>query len=334
VQIDSRKFGMHDVPFEKSDTVWNLTKRQGFHFLSLIAIVVFMLIGFSPTGAVFWAIIAAFAVSFLNRDAALIPYDFFTGRGPRWKLFLGSGLMKALEGGSIGVLNVAATCAAAGIIVGVVTLTGVGLNLSSTVLSVSQGNLLLALILIMIASLIMGMGTPTTVAYIIVATLGVPVLEKMGVAALPSHMFVFYFGVISMITPPVAVAAFAAADIAEDSMWRVGWTATKLALVAFLIPFMFVLDPGLLFQGPWLNILGVTVSATIGVVGLAAGLVGWFFHPVGWAARVYLFVAALLLIVPGVRTDLIGLTMLIAAAAVALARRRAAASATTGKPGE
>jgi TRAP-type uncharacterized transport system fused permease subunit len=222
---------------------------------------------------------------------------------------------------------VAVGCAVAGVIVGVVTLTGVGLNLSAMVLSVAQGQLLPALLLIMVASLIMGMGTPTTVAYIIVATLGVPVLERIGVASLPAHMFVFYFGVISMVTPPVAVAAFAAADIAGDSMWRVGWTATKLALVAFLIPFMFVLDQGLLLRGPWLHILGVTLSATLGVLGLAAGLVGWLFRPVGRLVRALLIVSALLLIVPGVRTDLVGLAMLIVLGGVGALGKRAAAKA-------
>jgi TRAP transporter 4TM/12TM fusion protein len=317
VDFEAARTGLKGLGREELPS-WSSIARRA-HLVLPVGVLLYVLVrGYTPFWAAFVSVVSAVAVSALRADT---------------RLSLAT-LARAMIVSAQRTVVVAVGCAVAGIIVGVVTLTGVGLNLSSTVLSVSQGNLLLALILIMIASLIMGMGTPTTVAYIIVATLGVPVLEKMGVAALPSHMFVFYFGVISMITPPVAVAAFAAADIAEDSMWRVGWTATKLALVAFLIPFMFVLDPGLLFQGPWLNILGVTVSATIGVVGLAAGLVGWFFHPVGWAARVYLFVAALLLIVPGVRTDLIGLTMLIAAAAVALARRRAAASATTGKPGE
>jgi TRAP transporter 4TM/12TM fusion protein len=280
------------------------------HLLLPVGVLLYVLIrGYTPFWAAFVSVVSAIMVSALAPSIRLSP----------------STLARAMIVSAQRTVVVAVGCAVAGVIVGVVTLTGVGLNLSAMVLSVSQGNLLFALLLIMVASLIMGMGTPTTVAYIIVATLGVPVLEKIGVASLPAHMFVFYFGVISMITPPVAVAAFAAADIAGDSMWRVGWTATKLALVAFLIPFMFVLDPGLLLRGSWLNILGVTTSAAIGVLGLAAGLVGWLFGPVGWVVRSFLIVAALLLIVPGVRTDLIGLTMLIVAVGTALARRQATA---------
>ncbi|RPI10523.1 MAG: TRAP transporter fused permease subunit [Zetaproteobacteria bacterium] len=280
------------------------------HLLLPVGVLLYVLVrGYTPFWAAFVGVASAVVVSALAPSTRLSP----------------RALARAMIVSAQRTVVVAVGCAVAGVIVGVVTLTGVGLNLSAMVLSVAQGRLLPALLLIMVASLIMGMGTPTTVAYIIVATLGVPVLEKIGVASLPSHMFVFYFGVISMVTPPVAVAAFAAADIAGDSMWRVGWTATKLALVAFLIPFMFVLDQGLLLRGPWLNILGVTLSAGIGVVGLAAGLVGWLFRPVGWFVRVLLIVSALLLIVPGVRTDLVGLAMLFVLGGVGLVGKRATA---------
>lgn len=309
VDFEAARTGLRGLGPEELPLWSSIAKRA--HLVLPVGVLLYVLIrGYTPFWAAFVSVVSAVAVS---------------ATSPSTRLSLGT-LARAMIVSAQRTVVVAVGCAVAGIIVGVVTLTGVGLNLSAMVLSVSQGNLLLALILIMIASLIMGMGTPTTVAYIIVATLGVPVLEKMGVASLPSHMFVFYFGVISMITPPVAVAAFAAADIAEESMWRVGWTATKLALVAFLIPFMFVLDPGLLLQGPWLNVLGVTLSATIGVLGLAAGLAGWFFRPVGRIFRVYLIVAALLLIIPGARTDLVGLALLVAAAGAALVRRRADAA--------
>jgi TRAP transporter 4TM/12TM fusion protein len=312
VDFEAARTGLRGLNPEELPT-WSSIGRRA-HLVLPVGVLLYVLIrGYTPFWAAFVSVVSAVAVSALRADTRLsLPT-----------------LARAMIVSAQRTVVVAVGCAVAGIIVGVVTLTGVGLNLSAMVLSISQGNLLLALLLIMVASLIMGMGTPTTVAYIIVATLGVPVLEKIGVASLPAHLFVFYFGVISMITPPVAVAAFAAADIAEDSMWRVGWTATKLALVAFLIPYMFVLDQGLLLQGPWLNILGVAVSATIGVLGLAAGLVGWFFRPVGWIVRAYLIVAALLLIIPGVRTDLVGLAMLVVAGGVALARRRADAAADT-----
>jgi TRAP transporter 4TM/12TM fusion protein len=306
VDFEAARTGLRGLSPEELPTWPSIARRA--HLVLPVAVLLYVLVrGYTPFWAAFVSVASALAVSALRAET---------------RLSLGT-LARAMIVSAQRTVVVAVGCAVAGIIVGVVTLTGVGLNLSATVLSVSQGNLLLALVLIMIASLIMGMGTPTTVAYVIVATLGVPVLEKMGVAPLPSHMFVFYFGVISMITPPVAVAAFAAADIAGASMWRVGWTATRLALVAFLIPFMFVLDPGLLLQGPWLQVLGVSLSATLGVIGLAAGLVGWLFQPVGWLVRSALVVAALLLIIPGLRTDLIGLAMLLAIGGVALARRKA-----------
>jgi TRAP transporter 4TM/12TM fusion protein len=356
VQIDSRKFGMHDVPFEKPDTVWNLTRRQGFHFLSLIAIVVFMLIGFSPTGAVFWAIIAAFAVSFLNRDAALVPYDFFTGRGPRWKLFLGSGLMKALEGGSIGVLNVAATCAAAGIIVGVVTLTGLGLKFSSIVIdyadSGSRGivalvsalgvtptpallhdvKLLLTAIFTSAIVWIVGLAVPVTASYIICAVIAAPALINLGVADYAAHMFIFYYAVLSEVSPPTALSPFAAAAITGGDPYKTTLQSWKYTMPAFLVPFMFVLDPaglGLLLMGsfaklanaPWLDIATVSVTAMLGIGALAAGIQGWLFRRTTSLERWLLIIAGLALTYPKPAFDYFGIALAVVVIALQKLRR-------------
>ena len=356
VQIDSRKFGMHDVPFEKPDTVWNLTRRQGFHFLSLIAIVVFMLIGFSPTGAVFWAILAAFAVSFLNRDAALIPYDFFTGRGPRWKLFLGSGLMKALEGGSIGVLNVAATCAAAGIIVGVVTLTGLGLKFSSIVIdyadSGSRGivalvsalgvtptpallhdvKLLLTAIFTSAIVWIVGLAVPVTASYIICAVIAAPALINLGVADYAAHMFIFYYAVLSEVSPPTALSPFAAAAITGGDPYKTTLQSWKYTMPAFLVPFMFVLDPaglGLLLMGsfaklanaPWLDIATVSVTAMLGIGALAAGIQGWLFRRTTSLERWLLIIAGLALTYPKPAFDYFGIALAVVVIALQKLRR-------------
>ena len=164
----------------------------------------------------------------------------------------------------------------------------------------------------MVASIIMGMGTPTTVAYIIVATLGVPALENLGFAALPSHFFVFYFGVLSMVTPPVAVAAYAGAEIAGADMMRVGFIATRLCLVAFIVPFIFIYEPALLMVGSAPNILVAFVTAMIGIVALAGALEGWYFRAIGWTFRLSLFASAILLITPGLLTDLVGLAFFLA----------------------
>ena len=202
---------------------------------------------------------------------------------------------------------IAVACLGAGIVIGVVSLTGVGLNLASVVISISGGSTIVALILIMLASLLMGMGTPTTVAYVLVATLGVPALRELGFSVLSSHFFVFYFGVISMVTPPVAVAAYAGAEVAGASMMRTGLIASRLCSVAFIVPFFFMYDPALLMQGEWPNILQVFVTATIGTVALAGGMERWFFRPIPLPVALLLIVGACLLIIPGTITDMIGL---------------------------
>ena len=162
VEIDARKFGMGNVAFEKVETVWSLTRKYWFHFLSLVSIVAFMLLGFSPVLSVFWATVVSFATSFLRRDTALISYDLFSGKGSLVKDLFQSPFVKALEGGSIGVLNVAATCAGAGIIVGVVTLTGLGLKFSSIVLAYAGGSLLLTAIYTSLIVWIVGLAVPVT----------------------------------------------------------------------------------------------------------------------------------------------------------------------------
>jgi TRAP-type uncharacterized transport system fused permease subunit len=158
----------------------------------------------------------------------------------------------------------------------------------------------------MVASIVMGMGTPTTVAYIIVATLGVPSLERMNFPSLSSHFFVFYFGVLSMVTPPVAIAAYAAAEIAKEDMLKIGFKAVKLCFIAFLIPFMFIHEPGLLMEGPWSIIISEFVFALIGVIALGASFQAWLFCPLNPWARIAFFLAAILMILPGMMTNIAG----------------------------
>src|SRR3954471_9781028 len=196
VEIDARKYGMHEATFEKVDTVWNLTRKYWFHFLSLVSIVAFMLWGFSPVLSVFWATVVSFFTSFLRRDTALIPWDIFTAPGPLWRKFLDSGFMKAMEGGSIGMLNVGATCAGAGIIVGVVTLTGLGLKFSTIVIDYAHGSLLLTAIFTSLVVWIVGLPVSVTASYIICAVIAAPGLTKLGVPDFAAHMFIFYYAVL------------------------------------------------------------------------------------------------------------------------------------------
>src|SRR3954462_10305011 len=251
VEIDARKYGMHETVFEKVDSVWHLTRRYWFHFLSLVSIVFFMMWGFSPVLSVFWATMVSLATSLLRRDTSLIPYDLFSG-GSFLRKFWASPFIKAMEGGSIGVLNVAVTCAGAGLIVGVVTLTGLGLKFSTIVIDYAQGNLILTAIFTSLVVWIVGLAVPVTASYIICAVIAAPALIKLGVPEFAAHMFIFYYAVLSEVSPPTALSPFAAAAITGGDPYKTTMQCWKYTVPAFLLPFMFVLDPsgqGLLLKG-------------------------------------------------------------------------------------
>ena len=348
VEIDARKFGMKHVAIDKADTVWNLTKRFGFHFLSLVAIIAFMLLGFSPVASVFWATVVSFLVSFLHPSCALIPYEVFTRKLPVIPGIWNSGLRKAMEGGSIGVLNVAATCAAAGLIVGVVTLTGLGLKFSSIVLtyadSWSRGavdlltmfgvantpallhdmKLLFTALMTSLIVWIVGLAVPVTASYIICAVIAAPALTQLGVADFAAHMFIFYYAVLSEVSPPTALSPFAAAAITGGDPYKTTLQSWKYTMPAFLVPFMFVLDPaglGLLLMGSFkalakanvFDIVLVSVTAMIGIAALAAGVQGWLFKYTTKLERWLLIIAGLALVYPKAMFDVIGITLIVVA---------------------
>jgi TRAP transporter 4TM/12TM fusion protein len=333
VEIDARKYGMGNTVFEKVDTVWNLTRQYWFHFLSLISIVIFMLWGFSPVLSVFWATVVAFFTSFLRADCSLIPYDVFRGKGPIAKQLWQSKFIKAMEGGSIGVLNVAATCAGAGIIVGVVTLTGLGLKFSSIVLDLAGGSLLLTAIYTSLVVWIVGLAVPVTASYIICAVIAAPALIKLGVPDFAAHMFIFYYAVLSEVSPPTALSPFAAAAITGGDPYKTTMQCWKYTVPAFLVPFMFVLDPsgqGLLLMGStkalaaanWWSIAEVTFTAALGVAALAAGFQGWAFKRTTSVERVMLLVAGFALVYPTAAADLLGIGLVSAALAMQYLRGR------------
>ena len=270
--------------------------KRLYLLLPIVALLVIMMFGYTPFRAAMAAAAAAVVVSWGDKKFAI---------GPRR-------LVEILSTAGRRMILIAVACLGAGIVIGVVSLTGVGLNLASVVISISGGSTIVALILIMLASLLMGMGTPTTVAYVLVATLGVPALRELGFSVLSSHFFVFYFGVISMVTPPVAVAAYAGAEVAGASMMRTGLIASRLCSVAFIVPFFFMYDPALLMQGDWPNILQVFVTATIGTIALAGGMERWFLRPLPLPLALLLIVGALLLIIPGSITDIIGIVTVFA----------------------
>jgi TRAP transporter 4TM/12TM fusion protein len=320
VEIDVRKFGMRNVTFEAVEGAWSLAKRYWYHFLSLISIVVFMLLGFSPELSVFWSTVVAFATSFLRRDTALIPYELFQGRMPVVRGLVGSGLVRALQGGSMSVLNVAATCAGAGIIVGVVTLTGLGLKFSSIVLAYAGGSLLLTAIYTALIVWIVGLAVPVTASYIICAVIAAPALIALKVPEFAAHMFIFYYAVLSEVSPPTALSPFAAAAITGGDPYKTTLQCWKYTTPAFLVPFMFVLDPsgtGLLLTGSfktlagadWGSIALVTFTAAVGIMALCGGFQGWLFKKTTVYERWMLLVAGVLLVYPKPLFDVAGFAL-------------------------
>src|SRR3954464_12675813 len=204
VELDAKKFGARDVTFTPELSLGQMTRRYGFHFISLIAVVVFMLVGHLPPLSVFYATLTTFALSFLRKDTALMPKK----------------LLKALADGSIGALNAATTCACAGIVVGVVTLTGLGLKFSSIVISYAGGSLLLTAIYTSLIVWVIGLAVPVTASYIICAVIAAPALIKLGVPDYAAHMFIFYYAVLSEVSPPTALSPFAAAAITGGDPYK------------------------------------------------------------------------------------------------------------------
>jgi len=327
VEIDARKYGMRDVAFERVDTVWNLSKRYWFHFLSLVSIVAFMLWGFSPVLAVFWATVVALVTSMLRPETALFSYDLFRGKSRVREHLLNSGFAKAMEGGAIGMLNVGATCAGAGIIVGVVALTGLGLKFSSIVIDYAAGSLLLTAIFTSLVVWVVGLAVPVTASYIICAVIAAPALIKLGVPDFAAHMFIFYYAVLSEVSPPTALSPFAAAAITGGDPYKTTMQCWKYTVPAFLLPFMFVLDPagqGLLLMGStkalatanWLSIAQVTLTAALGIAAIAGGFQGWALRRATGIERLMLVVAGVALVYPGGIADAIGLALIVAVLAM------------------
>jgi TRAP transporter 4TM/12TM fusion protein len=298
VELDVRKFGMRDVALPRVESLGKLTRRYWFHFVSLVAIIAFLLWGFSPIASVFWATVVAFAVSFLDRANALFPRRLIT----------------ALRDGSLQVLNVAATCAAAGIIVGVVAKTGLGLKFSAIVIDYAGGSLPLTALYTALIVWVVGLAVPVTASYIICAVIAAPALVKLGVPDFAAHMFIFYYAVLSEVSPPTALSPFAAAAITGGDPYKTTMMAWKYTLPAFVVPFVFVLDPagvGLLLKAPkdasWLEVAWIALTACIGIGALAAGVQRYLLRPLNVLERWILIVGGLALIYPLPAADAVGL---------------------------
>jgi TRAP transporter 4TM/12TM fusion protein len=233
------------------------------------------------------------------------------------------------ELGARNAIGVALACASAGIIIGAITLTGLGLKLGNGLVELAGGNLLLTLIFTMITSLILGMGVPTTANYIITSTIAAPALIQLGVHPLAAHMFVFYFGIVADITPPVALAAYAGAGIAKSNPFWTGVTSTKLAIGAFLTPYIFVYSTSMLWVGAtWYGMIQTLITSCAGMTAIGAAMIGFFVAPMNWLERILFVVGGLLLVDPGTVTDIMGLVLLAGGVANQYRKKRAGVVST------
>ena len=294
VHLEAIRLGLRGLSKEERPNLWNTLKGRGYLLIPAILLIYWLIVGYSPMKAGFWSIGAVFVFSFLRRATWMGPMK----------------LVEALKRGGTGCLEVVTACACAGIVIGVVTQTGLGLKFSTIVIEASKGFLPLALTFIAITSLILGMGVTTSAAYILTIILGGPVLVKLGVLPLAAHLFVFYYSCLSTITPPVALAAYAGAGIAGANPFSVGFTAMRLALIAYIVPYFFVFQPVLIWQGNFLNILWAFFTAVLGCIALGSGLMGQMLGPLGIFSRLLLVGGGFALIKPGIYTDLFGMVVL------------------------
>ena len=315
VHFEAKRIGLVGLPKADLPRLKEVVLERGHLFLPLVVIIAVSLTGRS----------AAFAA--LCGIGSVIPTTWL--RASTRGTFTPRAIIEAFESGARNTLVVALACACAGIVIGTITLTGLGLSFTGVVLALSQDSLILALFLTMLAGILLGMGLPTTPAYIVQVALLVPALVKLGVQVEAAHLFALYFAVLSSITPPVALAVYAANGISNGTLMETSWAAVKLGLTGYIIPFMFVFSPALLLIGDPLTVTLAATTALIGVVCLAGGLHEYFLLGVArsWQ-RVLLIAAALVLIKPGITTDLIGFALI---ALVLVTQRIAPVPATAVK---
>ena len=247
-------------------------------------------IQYSPMKSAFWALLSTIAVSALR---------------PATRMSI-KRMAKAVEDGVSDVAGITIACATAGIVISVINISGLGLNFSSLLINIAGGNLFILLLLTAVASLILGMGLPATPCYVLLAILVAPAMIQLGINPMAAHLFVFYFGMISGLTPPVALAAYVGAGIAQADSMKTGWLSTRLGAAGFLLPFMFCYAPGYLLVGSFWDIHLAVLSGVIGIYSLGCSLEGFIFRPAVLWERFVLFIAAAALIVPGLVTDIIG----------------------------
>ena len=305
--FEARKKNLQGLSKEELPKFTTLFKEKGHLALPLILIIYLLVSGYTPMKAALFGIFASVVAAMIRENTRMSLKEIILG----------------LETGARGALGVLVACAAAGIIIGVVTATGVGLKMASALIAFSGGVLILMLVMVMITSIILGMGVPTTANYVITSTIAAPALMQAGVPMLAANFFVFYFGIVADITPPVALAAFAGAAISGGNPLKTGVNATKLAIAAFLIPYIFVFNPVMLMiHADLFSILFTVLTSVIGMVGVSAAMIGYYIIKPSWWERVLLFVGGFCLIDPNHLTDAVGVVVLLCITFYQLRKRR------------
>lgn len=296
VHFEALRHGLKGVPRAELPRLTRVLVDRGHLFVPIFVVLFGLMLGYSAPLCALAGALACIPMALLRAS---------TRSNITWR-----SVFDALVDGARNTLAVAMACACAGIVIGVVTITGLGIVFTQVVVALAQNSLILALLLTALAGIILGMGMPTTPSYIVMVSLLVPAVIKLGATTPAAHMFAFYFAILSAITPPVALAVFAAAGLARTDLWRSGLEAVRVAAPAYIVPFMFVYEPSLLMIGDWTTIASSCASAVIGVVCLAGGLMGYLRRPCAWWERAFLMVAALLLIKPGYVSDAVGFAVL------------------------
>ncbi len=312
VHLEARRLGMKGLPRADLPRLKEVLVERGHLFGPIVVIVGALLWGYSAQFSALCGILSVVPLALLRK-------------GTRKEVTFGR-IVESLADGARNAVIVAMACATAGIVIGVIAQTGLGLTFTGIVKAVSQDSLVLALILTMVAGIVLGMGMPTTPAYIVQVALLVPALVRLGVQVEAAHLFVLYFAILSAITPPVAIAVYAACGIARSPIWDTSVTAVKLALPGYIIPFMFVFGPSLLLIGDWTTVLLSVVTSFCGIAFLSVGLQGYLVGPLSWLPRLMFVGAAFVLIKPGLVTDAVGAALAIGGVLVDYGVRRIAAS--------
>ena len=296
VHFEAKRYGLLGVPKSELPKLGKVMRERGHLFVPIVIVFVGLIAGYSAPLCALVATLTCLPTALLRKT---------TREGIAWR-----SVFDALEEGAKSTLPVAIACACAGIVIGSTTITGLGITFTQLVVALSQNMLPLALLLTAIAGIVLGLGLPTTPSYIVMVALLVPALIKLGAVTPAAHMFAFYFAILSAITPPVALAVFAAATLAKADMWDAGWAAMRVGAAGYIVPFMFVYEPALLMIGPWYVTALAFASAVIGVMALAASLHGYLLAALSMWQRAVLFVAALLLIAPEIISSIVGIVLL------------------------